>query len=141
LLMTICVFAFVARRASPLYGLVAALFPIATSAYGYAYEARAYGLVLGFTASALLCWQVAAEGGHRRLLAAVGTGASLIGAVATHYYAVLVVIPLAAGELVRWRQRDRVDWLTAGAIGLAFAPLVAFGPLIRDASNYSTTFW
>jgi Dolichyl-phosphate-mannose-protein mannosyltransferase len=141
LLMTICVFAFVARRASPLYGLVAALFPAATSAYAYAYEARAYGLVLGFTASALLCWQVAADGARRRRLAAVGTAASLAGAVAVHYYAILVVIPLAAGELVRWRQRDRVDWLTVCAIGFAFVPLIGFAPLIRDASNYSTTFW
>ena len=63
LLMSVCVFGFVVRRASRLYGLVAVLLPIATIAHGYAYEARAYGLVLGFSAAALLCWQRSAEAG------------------------------------------------------------------------------
>ena len=141
LLMTVCVFLFVERRSSPLYGLVAAVFPIATIAFRYAYEARAYGLVLGFSAAALLCWQVAAEGGRHRRLAALGTAVSLAAAVGSHYYAVLIVIPLLVGELARSVDRRRIDWLVLGSFGGALLPLLAFAPLIAEASGYSTTFW
>lgn len=141
LLASVCVYLFVERRASPLYGLVAALLPVATIAYGYAYEARAYGLVLGFSAAALLCWQVAAEGGRHRRLAAAGTALALAAAVASHYYAVLVVAPLLVGEAVRSVERRRVDWTVAASFGGALVPLVAFAPLIAEAKDYSTTFW
>ena len=140
LLMCICVFRFVARRSSPLYGLVAVLFPIATIAHGYAYEARAYGLVLGFSAAALLCWQLTIEGPHRRL-AAFGTAVSLAAAVGSHYYAILLVIPLLVGEAVRARAQRRVDWLVLASISGAFVPLVLSAPLIAAAEDYSTTFW
>ncbi len=140
LLMCICVFRFVARRSSPLYGLVAVLFPIATVAHGYAYEARAYGLVLGFSAAALLCWQLTIEGPHRRL-AALGTAVSLAAAVGSHYYAILLVIPLLVGEAVRSRAQRRVDWLVLASISGAFVPLALSAPLIAAAEDYSTTFW
>lgn len=141
LLMSVCLFLFVERRTSPLYGLLAAIFPIATIAYGYAYEARAYGLVLGFCAAALLCWQVAAEGGRHRRLAALGTAASLAAAVGSHYYAVLVVIPLLVGEVTRSTVRQQVDWLVLGSFCGALVPLAVFAPLIAEAEDYSTTFW
>src|SRR5208283_4096304 len=51
--MCLCVFRFVARRTSTLCGLVAMLFPLVTTAYPYAYEARPYGLLLGFSAFSL----------------------------------------------------------------------------------------
>ncbi len=140
LLMCVCVFRFVARRSSPLYGLVAVLFPVATIAHGYAYEARAYGLVLGFSAAALLCWQLTIEGPHRRL-AALGTAVSLAAAVGSHYYAVLLVIPLLVGEAVRSRAQRRVDWLAVGSFSGALVPLILSGPLISAAGDYSTTFW
>jgi hypothetical protein len=141
LLMTVCVFLFVERRSSPLYGLVAAIFPIATIAYGYAYEARAYGLVLGFSAAALLCWQVAAEESRYRRVAALGIAATLAAAVGSHYYAVLILIPLLAGEVARSAVRRRLDWLVLGSFCGALIPLVAFAPLIAEAKDYSTTFW
>jgi 4-amino-4-deoxy-L-arabinose transferase-like glycosyltransferase len=141
LLMSACVFLFVERRSSALYGLIAAIFPLATIAYGYAYEARAYGLVLGFAAAALVCWQIAAEGGPRRRLAALGTAVALAAAVGSHYYAALIVIPLLVGEAVRWTARRRVDWLVLASFCGALVPLAAFAPLILEARDYSTTFW
>ena len=140
-LMCICVFSFVARRSSPVYGFVAVLFPLATTVYGYAYEARAYALVLGFSASALLCWQRAAEGGDGRRLAALGTALSLAAAVGSHYSAVLMVIPLLVGELGRSLSRRRIDWLVVGSFAGALLPLALFAPLIEAADDYSTKFW
>lgn len=141
LLMSVCVFLFVERRSSPLYALIAVIFPIATIAYGYAYEARAYGLVLGFSAAALLCWQVAAEAGPLRRLAALGTAISLAAAVASHYYAVLILVPLLVGEAARSTVRKRIDWLVLGSFCGALIPLLAFSPLIAEAKDYSTSFW
>ncbi len=141
LLMCVCVFLFVERRSSPLYALIAVMFPISTIAYGYAYEARAYGLVLGFSAAALLCWQVAAEAGTHRRLAALGTAVSLAAAVGSHYYAVLILVPLLVGEAARLIVRERIDWLVLGSFCGALVPLAAFSPLIAEAEDYSTTFW
>lgn len=140
-LMGACLFAFVARRSAPVYGFVAVLFVFATIAHGYAYEARAYSLVLGFCAAALLCWQLVTEGGPHRRLAAVGLALSLAAAVGSHYYAVLVLIPLIAGEAARMLVRRRVDWLVFGAFGGALIPLLVFAPLIRESGEYSTNFW
>ncbi|MBA3262631.1 MAG: glycosyltransferase family 39 protein [Thermoleophilaceae bacterium] len=141
MLMSVCLFRFVARRSSPIYGLVAALFPVATIAHGYAYEARAYALVLGFSAAALLCWQLATEGGPHRRLAALGLAVSLAAAVGSHYYAALVLIPLLAGEAARSLARRRVDWLVVGSLSGALLPLLLFAPLVREAGEYTTTFW
>src|SRR5262245_65490298 len=65
--MSLCLFRFVSKRSSALYGFAAMLVPLITVAYDYAYEARPYGLVLGFCGLALLCWQSAAEGHYRKL--------------------------------------------------------------------------
>ncbi|MBA3966994.1 MAG: glycosyltransferase family 39 protein, partial [Nitrospirales bacterium] len=65
LLMSLCLFRFVSRRLPALYGFAAMIFPLITIAYEYAYEARPYGLVLGFSSLALLCWQEATENSKR----------------------------------------------------------------------------
>ena len=59
--MALCLYRFVSNRDSALAGLVAMLFPLVTSAYYYASEARPYALVLGFSGVALLCWQAGAD--------------------------------------------------------------------------------
>ena len=55
----LCLFRFVSIRTSVLAGLISMLFPLVTTAYFYAYEARAHGVVLGFCGIALICWQAA----------------------------------------------------------------------------------
>jgi uncharacterized membrane protein len=132
--------AFVAKRTSFLYGFVAMLFPLVTEVFHFATEARAYALVLGFSALALVSWQWAAEGQSRRL-ALVGLGAGVAAAVSSHYYAVLILFPLSLGELVRSIVRKRIDWAVWVALGLGLAPLVVFLPLIRSARSYAPYFW
>ena len=57
-----CLYTFVARRSSLIYGLIAALIVLSSQAVFYAHEARPYGVVLGFAAAALLCWQLRGRG-------------------------------------------------------------------------------
>src|SRR5206468_3466418 len=97
LVFLLCMYVFVARRTNEVYGLFAMIVPTLTAAGYYASEARAYALVLAFASLALLCWQAAAEGRHRRA-AVVGLALALALATSAHYYAVLVVGPLALGE-------------------------------------------
>lgn len=141
LVMMLCLFRFVARRSSPFYGFVAMLFPLVTRAYRYAYEARPYGLVLGFSGLALISWQAAAEGSRRRLALGCLT-VSLAGALSSHYYAILVFFALGVGEVARSLSRRRLDlpvWIAFGVAGIV--PLVMFSPLILQARTYAGTFW
>src|SRR5580704_9894593 len=55
----LCLFRFVSTRTSVLAGAIAMLFPMVTTAWFYAYEARPHGIVLGFAGIALVCWQSA----------------------------------------------------------------------------------
>ena len=78
---------------------------------------------------------------RRRLLSLVGLTASLAAALASHYYAVLIFVPLAAGEVARTIVRRRLDpwvWL---AFALATIPLWVFLPLIQSGRTLSATFW
>ncbi|MGH9837763.1 MAG: glycosyltransferase family 39 protein [Blastocatellia bacterium] len=138
--MCVCLFRFVSRRSPAVYGFLAMLFPLITEAYGYAYEARPYGLVLGFGGLALICWQSAAEG-KRRQLSLAGMSLSLAAAVSCHYYAVFMFLPLAFGEAVRSLRLRRPDLPVWMAFGIGAAPLIGFLPLIRRAMEYSSIFW
>jgi Dolichyl-phosphate-mannose-protein mannosyltransferase len=138
--MSLCLFRFVSKRAPAVYGFLAMLFPLVTGAYYYAHEARPYGLVLGFSALALLCWQSAAEReGH--LLSLAGLAGALAAAVSCHYYAVFVFIPLAFAEVVRSFSLRRVGWAVWVSLSLGMTPLLTFLPLIQQAMGYSSTFW
>jgi hypothetical protein len=118
-----CLFQFVRRRKGIVYALIALVLPVLTGAYFYATEARAYGLELGFTGLALLAWQTAAEG-RRRVGALAVLTLSLAGLLLCHYFAVLVYLPLAGGEVTRWRRTRRPDWGMWVALAMGCLPLV-----------------
>ena len=138
---SLCLFHFIRRRTSALYGLVGMLAFWITAAYPYAYEARPYGLVLGFCGLALVCWQAASE--HvRRSWVLLGLFAACAGAVGSHYGAVMLVFPLALGELVRSISRRKVDWPVWLAFCGAGLPLLVFLPLLRTSiSPYGLAMW
>ena len=139
-LLCFCLFHIVSRRTSPVYGFIAMLFPFMTTAFNYASDARAYALVLAFSAFGLLCWIWATEG-RRRVLALAGLAVSLAAAISCHYYAVLSLFPIGLGEVVRSFRRKRMDvgvWL---ALLLSLSPLLAFLPLIEGARKYAPHFW
>lgn len=139
-LMCTCLFQLVARRTSAVYGLLAALFTFMTTAFNYAFDARAYALVLAFSAFALLCWLWATEGLHRGL-ALAGLAASLAAAISSHYYAVVCLFPIGLGELVRSYRRKRIDVGVWIALGLSLSPLLIFLPLIQRARRFAPHFW
>lgn len=140
LLFCLCLYAFVRRRTNVLHGLMAMALPTLTGAYYYASEARAYALVLAFAALALFCWQLATEGVHRGA-ALVCLALSLVLASSSHYYAVLLLVPLGLGELTRTLVARRVDVAVWLAFAGALLPFAAFVQLVRAARSYSSAFW
>lgn len=138
--MSLCLFWFVSKRSTTLYGLLAMLFALTTGAYYYAFEARPYGLVLGFTGLALICWQSLVEG-KRRWLSMPGLTLCLGAAISCHYYAALLFIPFACGEAARIYWHKRLDILCWIAMAASLIPLLLVWPLVQSARSYSTAFW
>jgi mannosyltransferase len=89
----------------------------------YSQEARAYGLFVFLAALAMWCWLRAdAEPTPRRLAAFAASGAA---ALATHYFAVFLLVPMCL-----WLLRRRGRWRVVlpavaaiGAVGVALIPL------------------
>jgi hypothetical protein len=140
LLMSFCLFRFVSKRTTTLYGLAAMVFPLITIAYEYAYEARPYGLVLGFSSLALLSWQGATES-PRRVWWLIGLAAGGAAAISSHYYAVFLLVALGAGEIVRSLARKRIDLPIWVALGSMLVPLALFYPVIQEARSFAHHFW
>jgi len=130
LTMILCVYMIVRRYIGPLYAAIGALGSYLTYAPYYATRARPYGLLLGLTCIALVCWQQAARN-RFRWLALAGLCFSLAAALGMHYYAVLSFAAIGVGELVRTWTNRRVDSPIWVALGLATTPLLLFLPLIR----------
>jgi hypothetical protein len=139
-LMIGCLYAIVCRRGGSAAACVALLLPFTTRAYRYAFEARPYGLMMGFSALALYCWQTAAAD-RRRSLALVGLALSLAAAISTHFYTVLVFLCLALGELVRTGSRRRLDFAIWFAFAVGALPLAFFLPVIAAARARTDDFW
>ena len=61
--------------------------------------------------------------------------------MASHYYAVLAVVPLAVAEAMRTRSTRRLDFAIWVALGLGVASLLAYFPLMAAARQYVPVFW
>ena len=141
LLAIVSLWAILRRWLCPGYAAVGILAFMATRGFDYAYDARSYAPLMGFTMASLALWLVACdspETGRRwppqngvRLAALTGMAAALALAVSSNYYGVLAFFPIATGEIiltVRKRHLEPGTWLAMAAAAL---PLRAFLPLIR----------
>ena len=128
-LMSLGLYLFLRQRTPATFALVGALFPFATNAFSYAFEARSYGIVLGGAGLALACWQRAGNLSRRKFWLA-GLGLSLGLALLTHCYAVLLLFPFFLGEVARTLNDKRVDWPIWLCLGVASLPVVLYPTLL-----------
>jgi hypothetical protein len=137
----LCLYRFVSLRSCALGGFISMLFPMITLAYWYAYEARTYGVVLGFCGLALICWQAATDRATSRVGWLLGLGAALTGAMLSHSYAFLIFIPIVVGELSRTVIRRRLDWPIWATIAVSSTAALVSLPLLHSAkSSFDPTF-
>jgi hypothetical protein len=140
LLMGLGLFVLAERRGGPAAGAIAALVPFSTFAVTYAYEARPYGLVLGCTSMALLCYVSAVER-RARPVALAGFVVFLAVALSSHYYAALLIPLFGAAEVARSARSHRADLAVWACLAIVCIPLAFHAPLIRALSIYSGRFW
>jgi hypothetical protein len=135
-----CLYELAGRLLNREWGFCAMILPLACPYYYYAVEARGYGPELGFVGLALLAWMLAGEGCSRTWTIPL-LAIAVCGAVASHYYAVLLLGALAAGELARTASRRRIDWPVWLAFCAAVVPVIAFSRVIAGAHTYAAHFW
>jgi hypothetical protein len=135
------VFIFVRREAGAVLALLAVTLVMAQPAWTYSFEARPYGLILGFLMLGMVSWQSAtrAEDAHsprRRTLALAGVAASVAGCILTHHLGVVDIgVPLLFGEGVRLYTRRRFDWpLMVTAVISAVCSLAVTVPMMHKTN-------
>jgi hypothetical protein len=151
LLMQVCLFFFVCRIAGERAAVLALVFPALTGAFYYSAEGRPYGLLLGLFGLAMISWQTAARRETKRTFALVALAVAIALGLNTHYFGVLLLVPLCAAELFRTLQLRRLDLpvlasIAAGAAGIAFTlPLIKaageFRPSYNASLNLGDSVW
>jgi hypothetical protein len=137
LLAGVCCFLFVRRALDWPSGLLAASMLFFGHAYPYAIEGRPYGLLTGFSALMLVCWQAAARGkiGHRTA-ALCGLAFSGLAVNLTHPYGVLYAFfPILAAEATRCYRNHRLDWPVIGCYLAGFSGQILALPLAMQTRH------
>jgi hypothetical protein len=139
-LACLSVYFFLRRRAgaAPAWCAMAAL--LASDASRFATEARPYALAMGISGLLALAWQTAASGSRRAwAIPLIALCSSLLTSV--HYFAIILLLPVAAAEIVRSRCGSRIDWPVVAALGAGLVPPALHLPLLLEIRGFSTVFW
>jgi hypothetical protein len=140
-LMQICLFVFVRRIAGERAGIFALAFPTLTGTFYYAVDGRPYGLLLGLFALAMVSWQAAARHESKRTVALVTLAAAIALALNTHYFGVLLLVPLGAAECFRSFQRRRLDLPVLASIGAGAAGILGVLPFLKAAAEFGANYY
>ena len=117
----LCIFSYLRRRAGDLIASVCALLLLSTSLFHtYLIEARSYGSVFACIAFALVCYDRVPSPRWTLLFAA-----SLMLAESFHYYAVFAMIPFWFAEAVQSLKEKRFRWNVWLALVFGTLPLLA----------------
>lgn len=132
-LMCVCLSLLVRRHAPALFAAAAFFLPYATFLRVRAMDARPYGLMMGFTALSLLLWDKLGDSDlGRPLVWRVAFTLSLAITFSTHFYSILLLLPLGVGELTRWIVRRKLDWSILICVALSLIPFVIWLPILRS---------
>ena len=132
-------FLFVRRRAGPVAGVLAVTITFTTQLFTlYAVEARPYSMLVCAVMWGLVMWQRADRG----VSFVLGCAICLCLATSLHYYGVLIVLPLAGAELIRWIGAREVRPLVWVALASPLIPLAVSWPAAsRIMAEYAPHFW
>jgi hypothetical protein len=129
----VCVFLFVRRRTTPLYGWLAALILIGSSFSPYAFEARPYALVFGFLGVAAIGWQTAIEERPRRRWPALFLlFFAAFGMLLSHVLALIAYGAFFFAECVRFLLRRKPDWVLWTVMAVPLVSYFTYRPLMQN---------
>ena len=131
---------FISKRCGILVSYISILFLCLSASYGYAFEARPYAFVLACCCASLLCWQLAIEGRVRRL-ALLGLSVSLGVALFSHFYAILLFVPVAIGEAYRSFRSRKIDWPIWVSMAAGASVLLPLVPMMLKLREYSEFYY
>ena len=137
---TYCLFRFVARQSPAVYGIVAMLLPSIEGSFFYATDGRPYGLILGCTGVAMVCWQSISRGDRRGWVAWLLV-LTLAFASAVHFMGFLLAFAIAVAEGFRVIQRRQVDWRVLVGICSPAPVLAIYAPLMVNAKSHMGVHW
>jgi hypothetical protein len=141
LLMQVCLFFFVRRFASEQAALFALAFPALTVTLFYSAEGRPYGLLLGLYGLTMLSWQTATRRQTSRTIALITLTLAIALTLNTHYFGILLLLPLCAAELFRTIQCRRFDLPVIAAILLGMASIVFALPFEKAAGEFRKNYY
>jgi ribosomal protein S18 acetylase RimI-like enzyme len=136
LLMQISLFYFVRRIASERVAVFALAFPAFTGASIFWGMFRPYGLLLGLFGLAMLSWQTAVRRETHRTWTLIVLALTIAVAINTHYYGILLLLPLCAAEIVRACQSRRVDLPVLLSMGAGMAGIVFILPFLKGVAGF-----
>ncbi|HVP00726.1 MAG TPA: glycosyltransferase family 39 protein [Bryobacteraceae bacterium] len=140
-LMCVAVACLVRRYASPIYAASAFFLPYATVLRSRGIDARPYGLMFGFSALVLLCWD-GIDRSPRKTWWRIAFTFSMALMLSTHFYSILLLLPLAMGEVAKSYFRKRADWATLACVAVAMIPYVVWLPtLLSAARRYASHYY
>jgi hypothetical protein len=135
LLALVATFFFVRKRAGNSFGVMASAMLLSSLAGEATIQARPYGLMMGFTALALLAWQsssVAEEEGRRSWVYDLLLMVVLALLLLSHVFGLLGWATIAIAEGVSALKRGRISRLRTLALAPPLAVTLLYAPLLRD---------
>ncbi len=142
LLMQLCLFYFVRRVATDRAAAFAVAFPALAGIADYSIQGRPYGLWLGLSALAMVSWQTAIRRPSNRTSSLVVLFLSVVLALNTHYYGVLLLVPLYAAEAVRTLESRRVDVpMLTSILAASAAGILLLLPFARGVSQFRAHYF
>lgn len=141
LLMQVCLFFITRVIAGPRAALVAMAFPALTATLFYAPEARPYGLLLGLYALAFLAWQTATRRQDKRTGSLVVLAIAIALTLNSHYFGILILIPICLAEFARTVSRRRLDLPMTVAILTGMAGIVFALPFQKAAGEFRKHYY
>lgn len=138
-ILVLCTFFFLKRLSGIKLAVIATALLLASQTLYYASEARPYGVVLGMWGASLLFWQSARH--SARWLPVVGLAVAIAIAINTHYFAILMPIPIVIAELVSFRRGGAHSWRVLAAIAIGYATMVLWLPFLKAASQYAANYY
>ncbi|MDR3413052.1 MAG: glycosyltransferase family 39 protein [Formivibrio sp.] len=141
LLMQICLFIFVRRVASEQAAIFALAFPVLACALQCSMVGRPYGLMLGLFSLAMVSWQTATRRKTKRTIALVTLTLVIALALNTHYYGVLILVPLYSAELYRSLRRRRFDLPVVASMSAGTAAILFVLPFMGAAAEFRNHYY